>query len=65
MRNDGRWLRYAALLYALGLVLHTADHLRRGTDVVTNQVLWAGNLSTLLGVVTVALAWRRVMSKGS
>jgi hypothetical protein len=55
MPNDGRWLRYAALLYALGLVLHTADHFRRGTDVVTNQVLWAGNLSTLLGVATVAL----------
>ena len=48
-------LRYAALLYALGLGLHTADHFRRGLDAVTAQVLWAGNLSTLLGVITVVL----------
>jgi hypothetical protein len=54
MRTDVR-LRYAALLYALGLALHTADHFRRGTDVVTAHVLWAGNLSTLLGVTTVVL----------
>ena len=55
MPGDPRWLRYAALLYALGLALHTADHFRRGTDVVTNQVLWAGNVSTLVGVGTVVL----------
>ena len=48
-------LRLAALLYALGLGLHTADHFRRGTDVVTNHVLWAGNLSTAVGVATVVL----------
>jgi hypothetical protein len=48
-------LRYAALLYALGLALHTADHFRRGLDAVTGQVLWGGNFSTLIGVVTVVL----------
>jgi hypothetical protein len=48
-------LRYAALLYALGLALHTADHFRRGLDAVTGHVLWAGNLSTLVGVATVVL----------
>jgi hypothetical protein len=55
MPQDARRLRYAAVFYALGLALHTADHFRRGTGVVTNQVLWAGNLSTLLGVATVVL----------
>jgi hypothetical protein len=55
MRDDTRWLRYAALLYALGLALHTADHLRRGIDVVTPQVLWAGNLSTLVGITTIVM----------
>ena len=54
MADQDRWLKYAALLYALGLALHTADHLRRGLDVVTAQVLWAGNLSTLVGIATVA-----------
>jgi hypothetical protein len=53
--GDERWLRYAALFYATGLALHTADHLRRGVDAVTPQVLWLGNISTLLGVTTVVL----------
>ncbi len=46
MSDEHRLLKYSALLYALGLALHTADHLRRGLDAVTPQVLWAGNLST-------------------
>jgi hypothetical protein len=49
------WLRYCALFYALGLALHTADHLRRGLDAVTPQVLWAGNVSTAIGVTVAAL----------
>src|SRR4051794_40410026 len=48
-------LRYCACFYALGLALHTADHLRRGFDVVTPQVIWAGNVSTAIGVIVVAL----------
>jgi hypothetical protein len=53
--GDERWLRYAALFYATGLALHTADHIRRGVDAVTPQVLWLGNISTLLGVTTVVV----------
>ncbi len=59
--GDGRdtWryalLRYAALLYAFGLMVHTADHLHRGIDVLTWEVLWAGNISTVLGVVVIAM----------
>jgi hypothetical protein len=52
--DEYRWLRYAALFYALGLALHTADHLRRGLDASTDQVLIAGNLSTAVGI-TVAV----------
>jgi hypothetical protein len=48
-------LKYAALFYALGLALHTSDHLRRGLDAVTPQVLWAGNVSTAIGVAVAAL----------
>ena len=55
----GTWrftlLRYATLLYAFGLIVHTGDHLRRGIDVLTPEVFWAGNVSTLLGVVVIAL----------
>jgi hypothetical protein len=57
MRPDEyRWLKYAALFYALGLALHTADHLRRGLDASTSQVLVIGNLSTALGITVAALA---------
>jgi hypothetical protein len=50
-----RKLRLAAIVYAVGLALHTVDHLRRGLDVVTLHVLWAGNASTVLGVAAVVL----------
>jgi len=48
-------LRYAAVFYALAMVAHTADHLRRGIDTVTPQVLWAGTASSLVVVVAIAL----------
>lgn len=51
-RLDG--LRVAALLYAVGLALHTADHFRRGTDAVTPQVLWLGTAGTVLGLLAIA-----------
>ena len=54
-----RALRYATGLYLIGLVAHTADHLRRGTGVLTHHVFWAGNLSTLAGVITVVLVFSR------
>ena len=54
-RDDHRWLKYCALFYALGLALHTADHFRRGLDAVTPQVLWIGNVSTVIGVTVAAL----------
>jgi hypothetical protein len=54
--DEHRWLKYAALFYALGLALHTADHFRRGLDASTSQVLIIGNLSTALGITVAALA---------
>src|SRR4051794_20729685 len=54
-----RTLRYAAVLYAVGLAVHTFDHFRRGLGVVTGEVLWAGNVSTVLGVVAVVLILSR------
>jgi len=50
-----RWLRYAAALYTIGLVAHTADHIRRGTGVISPEVFWAGVVSTSVGVTTVVL----------
>ena len=44
-------LRAAAVVFLLGFTLHTADHLRRGLDATTSEVLWAGSIT---GVVTLA-----------
>jgi hypothetical protein len=57
--NRERYLRGAAILYAVGLVLHTGDHLRRGTGVLSSEVLWAGTLSTIAGVLTLYLIFTR------
>src|SRR5437879_2215066 len=54
-----RGLRYATALYAAGLAAHTADHLRRGTGVLTWEVFWAGMLSTAIGLITIALVFAR------
>jgi hypothetical protein len=53
-RRAGRALKYAALAYAVGLLLHAADHLRRGLDILTPQVFWAGGVT---GAVAVAAIW--------
>ena len=56
-RHRDRLLRYAALLYAIGLVLHSADHLRRGPDVLTPEVTWAGAVTTIMGVIVITLVF--------
>jgi hypothetical protein len=53
--DDHPLLKYCALFYALGLALHTADHFRRGIDAVTTQVLWIGNVSTVIGITVAVL----------
>jgi hypothetical protein len=55
-RRADRLLKYAALVYAVGFLLHTADHLRRGLDVLTPEVFWAGNVSGAVAVAAIALA---------
>jgi len=50
-----RLMRIGAVIYVIGLVLHTADHIRRGTGVISPEVFWLGVVSTAAGVLTVAL----------
>ena len=57
--GDDRLLRYATALYAAGLAAHSADHLRRGTGVLTWEVFWAGMLSTAIGLITIVLVFAR------
>jgi hypothetical protein len=48
-------MRYAALVLVLALLMHGADHVRRGLGILTPQVFWAGNLSVLVDAVVVGL----------
>jgi len=50
-----KWLTISAVIYVAGLVLHTADHIQRGTHVLTGPVLGLGFVSTIIGVVIVGL----------
>jgi hypothetical protein len=52
-----RLLRYATILYAIGLVLHSADHVRRGIDASTPEVIWLGNITTVIGLIVIALVF--------
>ena len=51
-------LRVAAVVFAVALLVHGADHLRRGMDVVTPEVFWLGNVQLVLSLVTLVLVFR-------
>jgi hypothetical protein len=48
-------LRAAAVFFTIAVLVHNADHLRRGGDSVSAQVFWLGSLAILLEVTVVAL----------
>jgi hypothetical protein len=43
-RDPDRGLRIASVVFAVALLVHGADHLRRGTDVLSGEVMWAGTV---------------------
>jgi hypothetical protein len=53
--ND-RVLRYAALLYLVAWGVHTADHIRRGTDGLTEHLFWLGTANSVVQVAVILLA---------
>ena len=52
-------LRGATAVFLVALLVHGADHARRGFDAVTPEVMWAGNLQIVLSLVTVVLVFMR------
>ncbi|MFD6155823.1 hypothetical protein ACFWF7_06270 [Nocardia sp. NPDC060256] len=48
-------LRWATALFAVALLVHGADHLRRGMDTVSSTVMALGTVQFVLAVVTVVL----------
>lgn len=56
--DRSRWDRrfnWATAFFAVALALHTADHLRRGMNVVPPAVMAAGSVQIVAAVVTVGL----------
>jgi hypothetical protein len=56
LHQGARLLRYAALVYTAGFLAHNADHVRRGFDILTPEVLWAGAITGMVAVAAIALA---------
>jgi hypothetical protein len=54
-----RLLVYAAIVYAAAFVIHTGDHVRRGLDVETTQVLVLGNAAAVFQVLAIAAVFAR------
>jgi hypothetical protein len=50
-----RTLRFAAVIFAAGFVVHNADHVRRGVDAITAQVFAGGVVVSVAAVVALAL----------
>lgn len=58
-RTDAAALRGAATFFALAVLLHNGDHLRRGGDSVSLEVFWLGSAAILIEVAVVAMAFAR------
>jgi len=54
-----RWLLAAGAFFALAVVVHNGDHVRRGAEAVSSDVFWVGTLSIVLEVGLVALVCAR------
>ena len=55
--RDDRVLRWAGAVFAVALVVHGIDHMRRGFDVLSTEVLWLGNVQTVGAVVALFLVF--------
>lgn len=53
-----RLLRYAGIVFLAAVAIHGGDHLRRGIEEQSSQIVIAGTIQALLGVVAVALVIR-------
>jgi hypothetical protein len=59
MASDERFLRAAGVIFGVALVVHAADHFRRGMDVLTTQVSLAGNFQFVMAAITLFLIFTR------
>ena len=55
--RDDRLLRATGAVFAVALVVHGVDHMRRGIDVISTEVFWLGNVQTVGAVVALFLVF--------
>jgi hypothetical protein len=58
-RSPEQRLQRIAVVFVVAVAVHGADHARRGLDVITTQVTWAGSIQFLLAVIALVLVYRR------
>jgi hypothetical protein len=54
-----RLLRYASIAFIVAVAIHGADHMYRGIEDQSPQVISAGTIQAVLGAITVVLVFRR------
>jgi hypothetical protein len=58
-RTDQRWLEWAAGFFAVCVLVHNADHLRRGATALHADVFWSGVLALGMETALVVLVFAR------
>src|SRR5437764_7730119 len=56
---EERRLHWAGVFFALAVIVHNSDHLRRGTDRLTPEVFWLGVSGIVVEVALVVLIFQR------
>jgi hypothetical protein len=59
VESGDRLLRLTATVFTLAVLIHNADHLRRGADTVQPSVLWLGTAAMAIEVAPVLLVFMR------
>jgi hypothetical protein len=55
--HDGQALRRAGWTFLVGFGIHNFDHVRRGTDGISEQVIWGGTGVAVLSAVVLTLVF--------
>ena len=50
-------LRGAAVVFIVTWIVHTADHVRRGTELTSDGVVWSGTFAAVLAAVALTLVF--------
>lgn len=57
--TQDRWLLRSAWAFGVVVLLHNADHVRRGADTIGLDVVWVGSLAVIVEIAVVVLAVQR------